>query len=98
MKAILADALGPATPFVRACLRALLFGLLLALAGKASALGVKQFSLCGVGPGAAIACLAPRFAENFEATSVRTVDGDILSIRIEALVDRAGGRILQDCV
>ncbi len=79
-------------------MRPLLFGLLLALASKASAVGLKEFSLCGVGPGAAIACLAPRFAENFEATIVRSVDGEIVSIRIVALVDRAGRAILEDCV
>ena len=79
-------------------MRPVLFGLLLALASKASALGIKEFSLCGFGPGSAIACLAPRFAETFDATIVRAVDGEILSIRIDALVDRAGRRILADCV
>ena len=79
-------------------MRPLWFGFLLALASNVSALGSKEFSLCGVGPGTAIACLAPRFAENFEATIVRRVDGEILSIRIESLADRAGHRILEDCV
>ena len=79
-------------------MRPLLFALLLALASKASALGIEEFSLCGVGPGSAIACLAPRFAENFEATIVRAVDGEIVSIRIKALVDRAGRPVLEACV